>query len=114
MRQPIFAACIILSWMANLCAQPAEPKDILEQSLPLRTALHHDPALEAPLNQLVTLFRGANRLNELVTIYRNHTTQYPQDASGRTVYLRLLMASNAGDAEGVSTAAIKAFPKKIR
>ena len=96
MRPLIFAFCITALTAAGLRAQPTESKDILEQSLPLRTALHHDPTLQAPLNQLVTIFRGATRLDELVNIYRNHTTQYAQDVSGRIVYLRLLMASNSG------------------
>ena len=53
--------------VSPLFAQDKE-EDIRKNSLPLRTALHHDPTLKAPLDQLATLFRGANRLEVHLSI----------------------------------------------
>ncbi|MBN1809348.1 MAG: PQQ-binding-like beta-propeller repeat protein [Planctomycetes bacterium] len=87
-----------------------EKKSLLEQSAPLRTALHHDPALEAPLERLMALYQAEGRLAELLAIYRNHLNAYPNDARALTVYVRLLTA--AGDPAAAATAkgATEKFP----
>ncbi len=64
--------------------------DLTEQSLPLRTALHHDPTLGTPLKALVTLYRSQNNIEELVTLYRVHLQQWPQDVRARLVFTRIL------------------------
>ncbi|MDP7248412.1 MAG: PQQ-binding-like beta-propeller repeat protein [Planctomycetota bacterium] len=80
------------------------PKDIARKSLPLRTALHHDPSLSSPLEQLVKLYRDANRLDELVTIYRTHVARYPADTNANAVLIRIQLAT--GDPEAAQRARI--------
>ncbi|MGE0712863.1 MAG: PQQ-binding-like beta-propeller repeat protein [Planctomycetota bacterium] len=93
-------------------AQPAPDRDLLlERSLPLRTALHHDPTLESPLERLVQLYREADRLEELIGVYKNHVAGYPRDLSARTVYVRLLLAAGEGEAEKELRRATALFPK---
>ena len=109
--------CFTIRWSVAIIAMlllvtPARAADeLLQKSLPLRTALHHDPTLQSPLSQLVQMFRTANRLEELVRIYSNHVTQYPADANGRIVLARLLSSTNDSAAEATIRAAVKAFPK---
>ncbi|MEO0966715.1 MAG: hypothetical protein AAFY08_16670, partial [Planctomycetota bacterium] len=71
----------------------------MKRSLPLRTALHHDPTLASPLERLLELYQQADRLEELVGVYRTHLRGYPRDRSARTVLVRLLLASGDGEAE---------------
>jgi len=73
-----------------LLAQTASDEELARKSLPLRTALHYDPSLEAPLERLVTLYREANKLEELLNLYRGHLKSYPQDSRAQTVFVRLL------------------------
>ncbi|REJ91817.1 MAG: hypothetical protein DWQ35_14040, partial [Planctomycetota bacterium] len=71
-------------------ATEAPEATLVERTLPLRTALHHDPSLVAPLEQLVQDYRAAGRLDELIQLYESHVANYPQDRNARTVLLRLL------------------------
>jgi hypothetical protein len=77
-------------------------QDVAQRSLPLRTALHHDPTLDAPFERLVTMYREAGRLPEIIELYRQHTKTYPADANGAAVLVRLLAA--AGDSQSLATA----------
>ncbi|MEM9346451.1 MAG: PQQ-binding-like beta-propeller repeat protein [Planctomycetota bacterium] len=88
----------------------AEPT-LAEQSLPLRTALHHEPTLDAPLQALVKLYRHQNRLDELLALYDQHLKQWPQDTSARTVHLRLLLAVSDPTALAATRATAKAQPE---
>ena len=70
--------CIGLATEAQ--AQNNKPKrltaeQLTKKSLPLRTALHHDPTMRSPLERLVKLYRRAGRLEELVGMYRAHSKQ---------------------------------------
>ena len=73
-----------------------------EQSIALRTALHNDPTLASPLERLVSLYREAGRLKELLGLYRGHLQQFPNDANAHTVLVRLLMAT--GDPAALTSA----------
>lgn len=90
---------------------PAAKQDLPTQSLGLRTALHNDPALEAPFDRLLSLYSQTNQTDALVTLYRNHVAQYPADANGITVLVRLLMATRHADALKTARAAAEKFPK---
>ena len=61
-----------------------------KQSLALRTALHYDPSLDAPLKGLIRLYQKAGRLEDLLGLYRAHTTQYGEDVGAKVVMIRLL------------------------
>lgn len=113
-----FAAVLFVClWTAPLLAQDAEEVDnddtpraelgqsFDEQSIALRTALHNDPSLASPLERLVSLYREAGRLKELAGLYSGHLRQYPNDANGHTVLVRLMIVM--GD-PGALTAAQKA------
>jgi tetratricopeptide (TPR) repeat protein len=84
--------------------------DLLQKSVPLRTALHHDPTLAAPLTALVKLYRDATSTDELVTLYRRHLDQWPQDAGAQTVLVRVLHAVGDPEAGPAVTAAAKRLP----
>ena len=81
-----------------------------KQSEALRTALHYDPSLEGPLKNLAKLFNEANRTEELLSIYRTHTTQYPQDEGARVVLIRLLREMRVAEAGVLVAKARKDFP----
>lgn len=87
-----------------------DPEKFEKQSGALRTALHFDPSLEAPLKNLAKLYTGADRAEELLSVYRTHTTQYPQDESARVVLIRLLREMRKPDARALITKARKEFP----
>lgn len=114
-RIPQAAACVFAVVLAALVfgqavyAQNAvtesdadSGQSLEEQSLALRTALHHDSTLESPLERLIVLYREAGRIQELVGLYRTHVAQYPADANGRTVLVRLLLAT--GDPSALTAA----------
>ncbi|MDJ0520794.1 MAG: PQQ-binding-like beta-propeller repeat protein [Planctomycetota bacterium] len=90
---------------------PLSPEEVRKRSLPLRTALHHDPTLGSPLERLVELYRKADRVEELVAVYRSHLQSYPQDLSARTVYTRLLLATNDPEGPREVRAAVERHPK---
>jgi putative pyrroloquinoline-quinone binding quinoprotein/tetratricopeptide repeat protein len=90
---------------------PKAPEELLQRSLPLRTALHHDPTLASPLERLIELYSQADRLEELVGVYRAHLRGYPADRSARIVFVRLLLGSGDGEAERELRRAQGLFPK---
>jgi len=108
---------VALAWLAPVpCGaadnqdQPASTKDLREQTLPLRTALHHDPTLDAPLEALVKLYRKHNRVDKLIGLYDQHLQRWPQDTSARIVWLRLLLATSDPAARSAARAAAQAHP----
>ena len=90
------ALALVLSGRAQEPAKPAD--DLTAKSLPLRTALFHDPTLAPPLERLLQLYREAGRAKDLVDLYRQHVAQYPADIGALTVLVRLLAATDAPEA----------------
>ena len=89
---------------------PLTPEQVRERSLPLRTALHHDPTLGSPLERLLELYRKADRVEELLALYRTHLQQYPQDGSARIVHVRLLLATSDPEAPRAVRDAVTQHP----
>ncbi len=91
--------------------EEAGPDDLAAKSLPLRTALHHDPTMESPLTALVAMYRKANRLEELQGMYQTHLQQWPNDASATVVLIRI--QTDAADPAALRTAqtATQRFPQ---
>ena len=85
-------------------------EDPASASLPLRAALHEDATLEAPLTQLMEAWRQAQRLPELLALYRAHLGQYPQDSGATIVLLRLLQATRDPAAATAARQAVTDFP----
>lgn len=79
------------------------PADLAAKSLPLHTALFHDPTLAPPFDRLLQLHREAGRAKELVDIYRQHVARFPADTGALTILVRLLAAT--GDPEARASAA---------
>jgi len=88
----------------------ADGSDLLQKSLPYRTALHHDPSLEPPLEQLLKLYRDAGRIEELLAIYRQHLNQFPVDSRARAVLYRLLHRSGQVEAESFLRRSVRTCP----
>ncbi|MDA1014654.1 MAG: hypothetical protein O3A00_09415 [Planctomycetota bacterium] len=105
----LFATSVIAQETADETVASGQTFD--QESIALRTALHHDPTLASPLERLVTLYQTAGKLPELIGLYRTHVGQYPNDPSGRTVLVRLLVAM--GDPAGLTSteAAVAQFPE---
>lgn len=91
--RPLLWILVMVLSSGPLDAQAPDDQELSSKSLPLRTALHHDPTLEAPLERLVAMYRKANKLDDLVTLYRTHLKSYPQDSRAQTVLIRLLEAT---------------------
>ncbi len=107
----VTTACAL--WLAGeavIAQESPPPTDLNAKSLPLRTALHHDPTLASPLEQLLSLYRSAGRADELIGMYRAHVAQYPNDVSARTVLVRLLKATGDPEAIRVARGAVGQFP----
>jgi len=60
------------------------------ESLRLRAALHRDPNLDKALDALVQLYFEADRSAEIVELYQNHLSKYPDDTGAQTVLDRIL------------------------
>lgn len=109
----LLAAILLLPFFPHSVASDEPPvgRDPVALSLPLRTALHHDPSLAAPLEQLLAMFRERNRVDDLLAIYKNHLGQFPNDVHGETVFVRLLAATGSPESAGRAKAAIERFPQ---
>jgi thioredoxin-like negative regulator of GroEL/outer membrane protein assembly factor BamB len=105
-----FAPAVAIAQDVSAPGDREEPT-LAEQSLPLRTALHHEPTLDAPLQALVKIYRHQNRIEELISLYDQHLQQWPQDTSARTVHLRLLLTVSDPTALAASRAAVKEQPE---
>ncbi len=86
------------------------PRDLLAETLPLRTALHRDPTLAAPLDKLLEVYRNQGAVDELLGVYRAHVAQYPDNLSGQTVLVRLLVEVGNPEALGRARDAVGRFP----
>ena len=73
--------------------QSLDEEKFTEGSLQYRTALHYDSMLGQPLEALVKLYDEAERIEELVGLYRSHVEQYPDDAGAKVVLIRILKES---------------------
>ncbi|MDF1701708.1 MAG: hypothetical protein P1V36_11185 [Planctomycetota bacterium] len=111
---PWFALLVVL-WIGAGPAVHAEdtltPEEVRERSLPLRTALHHDPTLGSPLERLIEIYRKADRVEDLLAVYRSHLQQYPQDGSARIVHVRLLLATNDPEGARAVRSAVEQHPE---
>lgn len=108
-RLLLAAALALLA--APLPGQDAEAEArFAAESLRHRTALHHDPLVEAPLEALVKLYLEAGRAEELVALYRNHVASYPEDAGAKTVLVRLLRRTDRAGAEELLAEAVPRHP----
>ena len=85
--------------------------DLLEQTLPLRAALHKDPTLDAPLDRLVEAWRSAGRIQELIAVYSDHLATYPEDRNAAVVLIRLELAAGDPAAMPSTAAAVAAYPE---
>ncbi len=92
-------------------APAAPPRSLEERSLPLRTALHHDPTLGPPLDRLLEMYREAHRVDELVDLYRVHVRSWPADQGARVVLIRLLQALHDPEAGAQARSAVSAHPQ---
>ncbi len=81
-----------------------------KKSLALRTALHYDPSVEAPLQSLLAHYRQAGRTDDLLAIYRSHLAQYPDDANAQSVLIRLLRETRSPEAGAAAGSAAQRFP----
>lgn len=88
----------------------AELSDFDKTSLNLRTALHYDSAIAAPLDSLVRLYQKEDRIEDLIGLYQAHIAQYPEDAGAKAVLTRLLRKLNRAGAGEFVTAASQLHP----
>lgn len=70
-------------------ASAVEPAGFEKSSLAWRTALHFDPGAEAPLRSLIRLYQQEKKIGELIGLYIQHLSQYPQDEGAKVVLARL-------------------------
>lgn len=104
----LLAACLALPLQAQ---NGNGREDLAAKSLPLRTALHQDPTLAAPLERLLAMYRAAGRVDELVSMYRTHLAAYPADQKALTVLVRLLVATGSPEVAGAARSAVAAHPE---
>lgn len=104
--------CHLFVFVGTLVASAQEltEEQFLKNSVRDRTALYHDPLLDPPIDSLVKLYRGAERVDELIGLYRSHVAQYPQDAGAKTVLIRLLRRMDRGGADEMIASAVPLHP----
>lgn len=102
--------CLALMFAVDATGQDLTEDQFLEISLRDRTALHYDPLLDAPLDSLVKLYRGAERIDELIGLYKSHIEQYPEDAGAKTVLIRLLRKVDRSGADELISSAVPLHP----
>jgi len=105
---------VLHPWSAlllSLALQLSAAEDPAVATLPLRAALHDDATLEAPLTQLVDAWREAERLPDLLALYRTHLSQYPQDRGATVVLVRLLQTTRDPSAATTVRQAVIDFPE---
>ncbi|MEN8716748.1 MAG: PQQ-binding-like beta-propeller repeat protein [Verrucomicrobiales bacterium] len=83
-------ALLVLLGSSSSYAQDKTVEGFSAESLSLRTALHYDSMLPLPLDALVRLYADADRIDELVGLYRNHIEEYPDDPGAKVVLIRIL------------------------
>lgn len=109
-RQGWLCLLVAFAGINPLCGQELTEEQFLASSLRDRTALHYDPLLDAPLDSLVKLYRGAERVDELIGLYKSHVEQFPQDAGAKTVLIRLLRRIDRAGADEMIAAAVPLHP----
>ncbi len=112
MRYLTRARILVLALVAAVSALPSGwgAETFEETSLQLRTALHYDSALAAPLDALVRLYGAQEREEELLALYRAHISRYPDDAGAKAVLARLLKAMERPEAEAFIQSAVQLHP----
>ena len=104
--------CLIFLLAVTITAKEEKgERKILTDSLPYRTALHHDPTLRAPLEKLVTLYRAAGEQEELLRMYDLHLRQYPKDESATIVLISIMIELNHQRSIRRLEKAVADFPK---
>lgn len=106
----LIAAVVALSLILHPSSFSQSP-DFDKTSLALRTALHFDPAAEAPLKKLAELYATAGKRSELAALYLSHLSQYPQDESARVVLARLYLETNDERAADFLRESIEKLPQ---
>ena len=91
-------------------AEETDLDQLLQDSLPLRQALHYDPGLDTPLERLVEMFSEEDLVQDLIAIYREHCQAYPDDPLGRTVLIRILHQVGAPESLTAVKQAVTDFP----
>jgi len=108
----IGAASAALIFCASLAlGQEASEEEFTESSLDQRTRLHYDPLLDAPLDALVRLYQSAERVDEVIGLYRSHIEQYPDDAGAKVVLVRILRKVDRAGAEELIATAVPLHPE---
>lgn len=102
--------CVGFLFACAVSAQEGGEEQFLATSLRERTALHYDPLLDSSLDALVALYRGADRVDELIGLYRSHVEQYPEDAGAKTVLIRILRKVDRSGAEELLAASAPLHP----
>jgi outer membrane protein assembly factor BamB len=105
-----FCVCLTAFLTAASGQDESVGKTFEEQSAALRTALHYDPSLGQPLRTLVELYEKAERVDELLGLYRAHVSQYPDDAGAQVVLIRLLKHLQRPEATELLQSAVQRFP----
>lgn len=104
--------CLLAAFVgvSNVTGQELTEEQFVASSLRDRTALHYDPLLDAPLDSLIKLYRGAERVDELIGLYKSHVAQFPEDAGAKTVLIRLLRRIDRAGAAEMIAAVIPLHP----
>ena len=106
----LLVCCCLVSFTAQAQDEAVEGKTFEEQSVALRTALHYDPSLGQPLRSLVEHYEKAERVDELLGLYRAHVSQYPDDSGAQVVLIRLLKHLQRPEAMEMLQSAVQRFP----
>lgn len=111
-RAGVFAGLVCLGAAVWPCASQETKTDEAfdKQSMTLRTALHYDPSLEAPLQSLVRLYEKADRIDELIGLYKSHVAQYPADAGAKAVLINILRQLNRAEVDELIQGAAREHP----
>ena len=99
-------AVIVCGFAFTAQAQELTEEEFVQLSLKYRTAIHYDSLLQQPIDSLVKLYRDAQRVDELIGLYRSHVEQYPDDGGAKAALIRILRkVDRPGADELIATAA---------
>lgn len=110
-RHAVVAAVIASTFILHAPGFSQSSPEFDKTSLALRTALHFDPAADAPLKKLVELYATAGRRGELPALYLSHLSQYPDDANARVVLARVFIVQGDDRAAGFLRESIESHPQ---
>ncbi|MEM1441302.1 MAG: PQQ-binding-like beta-propeller repeat protein [Verrucomicrobiota bacterium] len=113
------SSVFLTAWFAAMAAPvwiPAQERELSAEqfedaSLQYRTALHYDPLLESAFDGLMRLYRDADRVEELIGLYRSHTEQYSDDAGAKSVVIQILNRENREEAGELITSWVTLHPE---